>query len=121
LKRSLLSFSVSGVGPNGVASAKLRLYCVDSSTFGGEIRSVAGSWTETGATWNNSPTFGTSTISSVRSVAVGRWYEFDVTSLVTGNGDVSIGIVSSNSNGAAYSSREGTAAQRPQLVVTPRP
>jgi len=121
VKRSLLKFAVSGVGPNGVASAKLRLYCVNPSSFGGEVRSINGSWTETGVTWNNSPTFGASTISSLGSVVVGQWYEFDVTSLVTGNGDVSIGMLSANSNGADYTSREGTAAQRPQLVVTPRP
>jgi hypothetical protein len=120
-KRSLLRFSVSGVGPNGVASAKLRLYCVDPSGFGGEIRSITGSWTETGVTWNTSPTFGTSTIRSIGSVVAGQWYEFDVSQMVTGNGDVSIGMLSTNSNGADYTSREGTVGQRPQLVVTPRP
>ena len=120
-KRSLLKFSVSGVGVNGVAGAKLRLYCVDPSSFGGEIRSITGSWTETGVTWDTSPAFGTSTISSLGSVVVGQWYEFDVTPLVTGNGDVTIGMLSANANGADYTSREGTAAQRPQLVVTPRP
>jgi hypothetical protein len=121
VKRSLLRFTVAGVGTNGVASAKLRLYCVDPSSFGGEIRSVTGTWSETGVTWNTSPTFGASTISSVGSVVVGQWYEFNVSPLVTGNGDVTIGMLSTNTNGADYTSREGVAAQRPQLVVTPAP
>jgi hypothetical protein len=121
VKRSLLRFMVAGVGTNGVASAKLRLYCVDPSSFGGEIRSVTGTWSETGVTWNTSPTFGASTISSVGSVVVGQWYEFNVSPLVTGNGDVTIGMLSTNTNGADYTSREGVAAQRPQLVVTPAP
>ena len=121
VKRSLLRFTVAGIGTHGVASAKLRLYCVDPSSFGGEIRSVTGTWSETGVTWNTSPAFGASTISSLGSVVVGQWYEFNVTQLVTGNGDVTIGMLSSNTNGADFTSREGVAAQRPQLVVTPAP
>jgi hypothetical protein len=121
VKRSLLRFTVAGVGTNGVAAAKLRLYCVDPSTFGGEIRSVTGTWSETAVTWNTSPTFGASAVSSVGSVVAGQWYEFNVTPLVTGNGDVTIGMLSTNTNGADYTSREGVAAQRPQLVVTPAP
>jgi chitodextrinase len=117
VKRALLQFSVSGVS-GGVANAKLRLYCVDPSSSGGSVQSVTGSWSEATVTWNTSPTFG-STISSVGSVSTGQWYEFDVTPLVGGNGTVSIGIVSSSSNGADYSSREGTLAQRPQLVIMP--
>jgi hypothetical protein len=121
VKRSLLRFTVAGIGSHGVASATLRLYCVDPSTFAGEIRSVTGTWSETGVTWNTSPVFGASTISSLGSVVVGQWYEFNVTPLVTGNGDITIGMLSTNSNGADYTSREGVAAQRPQLVVTPAP
>jgi hypothetical protein len=121
VKRSLLRFTVAGVGTHGVAAAKLRLYCVDPSSFGGEIRSVTGTWSETAVTWNTSPTFGASAVSSVGSVVAGQWYEFNVTPLVTGNGDVTIGMLSTNTNGADYTSREGVAAQRPQLVVTPAP
>ncbi len=121
VKRSLLRFTVAGIGTHGVASAKLRLYCVDPSSFGGEIRSVTGTWSETAVTWNTSPAFGASTISSLGSVVVGQWYEFNVTQLVAGNGDVTIGMLSTNTNGADYTSREGVAAQRPQLVVTPAP
>jgi len=120
VKRGLLEFSVSGAA-GGVASAKLRLYCVDPSSVGGSVRSVSGSWTESGVTWNTSPTFGSTSISSLGSVSAGQWYEFDVTPLVAGNGTVSIGLVSSFSNGADYTSREGSLAQRPQLVVTPTP
>jgi chitodextrinase len=121
VKRSLLRFTVAGVGTHGVASAKLRLYCVDPSSFGGEIRSVTGTWSETTVTWSTSPAFGASAVSSVGSVVAGQWYEFNVSPLVTGNGDVTIGLLSTNTNGADYTSREGVAAQRPQLVVTPAP
>jgi Calcineurin-like phosphoesterase len=120
-ERGLLRFAVSGVGTGGVASAKLRLYCTNPSASGGSIRSLTGSWSESTVTWNASPVFGSTTISSRGSVANGRWYEFDVTPLVTGNGTVDIGMVSTSADGVTYVSREGTVAQRPQLVVTPNP
>jgi hypothetical protein len=109
------------VGPNGVASAKLRLYVSNPSVSGGEIRSVTGSWSESTVNWNTSPVFGTTTIASLGSVQSGRWYELNVTSLITGNGDFSLGIVSGNADSASYVSREGTSTQRPQLVVTSNP
>ena len=120
VKRALMEFTVTGLA-GGVGNAKLRLYCVDSSTSGGEIQAVSGSWTESGVTWNTSPTFSGTPVTSLGSVSSGQWYELDVTPLVTGNGTVTIGMVSTSSNGADYTSREGSASQRPQLVVTPAP
>jgi hypothetical protein len=117
----MFRFSVSGVGTSGVASAKLRVYCSNPSASGGSTRALTGSWSESTVTWNTSPTFGSTTISSQGSVSSGRWYEFDVTPLVTGNGTVEVGIVSSISDGVTYVSREGTTTQRPQLVVTTNP
>jgi acid phosphatase type 7 len=117
--RSLFSFSVSGVGTSGVASAKLRVYATEGSTSGGGVRSVTGSWSESSVTWGTSPTFGSTNVSTHGAVTAGQWIEYDVTSLVKGNGTVSMGIVSGNGDGASYVSREGTTSQRPQLVVTP--
>ncbi len=121
VEQSLLRFTVAGLGTGGVASAKLRLYCTNPSGVGGEIRSVTGSWSETGVTWATSPAFGTSAAGSIGRVAAGSWYEVDVTSLVNGNGDITLGLVSSATDGADYVSREGLSSQRPQLVVTPQP
>lgn len=118
IKRSLMQFTVSGLS-GGVGSAKLRLYCVDKSSSGGGVRSVTGAWSESSVTWNTSPTFGTTALASLGAVAVGQWYELDVTSLITGNGTYTIGLLSSSSDGADYVSREGNAGQQPQLVVTP--
>lgn len=118
VKRSFYNFSVTGLN-GGVSRAVLRLFCVDSSNSGGDVRAVAGPWNESDVTWNTGPTIGSSNVSSQGSVSSGQWYEFDVTSLVTGNGPVNIGLISSSSNGADYVSREGGPTQRPQLVVTP--
>jgi acid phosphatase type 7 len=119
VKWGLFRFSVTGVQGRTVHAAKLRLYCTDASTAGGQVRAVADTtWGESSVTWNTKPAFGSSTVSSLPAVSAGSWYEVDVTSLVSGDGLVSIGLVGGSSNGADYSSREGTAGRAPQLVLT---
>jgi chitodextrinase len=51
-------------------------------------------------------------------VAVGTWYEVNVSQLVTGDGTFSLDATSTSSDGADYTSKEGAADSRPQLVVT---
>ena len=105
-------------GSKTVTNATLRLYCVNSSPMGGEFRSVSTSdWTEGTVTWNNAPSFG-STASTLGSVSSGNWYTVNVTSLVGGDGTFSIGVTSTNSDGADYTSAEGTGGFAPQLIVT---
>ena len=48
----------------------------------------------------------------------GNWYEVDVTPLVTGDGAVTLRATSTSSDGADYTSKEGTIGFAPQLVVT---
>jgi hypothetical protein len=66
--------------------------------------------------WNNRPPADAAAIATLGTVASGTTYEVDVTSLVTGDGTFTIGVDSSSSNGADFSSREG--AVPPELVVT---
>jgi hypothetical protein len=118
VKHMFLKFSVSGVGGGTVVSAKLRLYCVDPSPFGGEFHRVANtSWSESTLTWQTAPGADTALLGSLGAVSSGKWYEVDVTPLVTGDGTVGIEGLSTSTDGAAYSSKEGAAANAPQLVV----
>jgi len=55
-------------------------------------------------------------LASLGAVSVNTWYEVDVTSLVTGDGTYSLRISSTSTNGADYSSKEGT--NPPELVLT---
>ena len=56
IKNALLKFNVAGVGTQTVLSAKLRLYCIDPSPFGGEFHRVTNtSWSEETVTWNTAP------------------------------------------------------------------
>jgi hypothetical protein len=104
------------VGSRRVTGAKLQLYCVDPATVGGDFHRVADStWTEGTITWNTAPLGDAATIASLGVVATGSWYEVDLSSLITGDGTYSLEVTSPSTNGADYSSKEGSNA--PQLVL----
>ena len=113
--RSYLKFNVSGL-TGAATAAKLRLFVTDESPDGGSAYKVANTWTETGLTWANAPALGASSLGGAGATANGTWAEFDVTSAVTGNGEVSFALATTSSNSSYYTSREG-ATNKPQLVV----
>jgi len=118
VRNMLLKFTVSGVGTNTILSAKLRLYCVDGSPFGGEFHRMADTtWNESTVNWNTVPPADANILATLGTVAAGNWYEVDVTSLITGDGTYSLKAISSSTDGAYYSTKEGTAGFAPQLVV----
>jgi hypothetical protein len=122
VRNMLLKFDVSGIGTQTIVSAKLRLYCVNGSLFGGEFHKVSDtSWDESAVTWNNAPAADAGSLASLGSVLSGRWYEVDVTSLITGDGTFSLSVNSTSNDGAYYSSREGAADLRPQLIILANP
>ena len=116
--RTYLRFNVTGLAGT-VTSARIRLRCTDASPNGGTAYPTSGAWDEATTSWSTAPSATGGALGSVGSVAVGAWVEFDVTSLVTGNGQVDVLIADGDTNSAYYSSREGTAA--PQLFVTTAP
>jgi calcineurin-like phosphoesterase family protein/fibronectin type III domain protein len=118
IRNMLLKFTVSGIGNKSIVSVKLRLYCVDGSPFGGEFHRVADTtWSEGSVNWNTAPSADTGILRSLSSVSANTWYEVDVTSLVSGDGTYSLKVVSTNSDGAYYSTREGMAGFAPQLII----
>ena len=119
VKNILLKFPVAGIGTRPVVNAKLRLYDVDPSPAGGEFRRVAdSSWSEQTVTWATAPAAETTILATLGRVVAGNWYEVDVTPLVTGDGVVTLRVTSTSSDGADYTSKEGTTGFAPQLVVT---
>jgi Bacterial Ig domain/Glycosyl hydrolase family 99/Calcineurin-like phosphoesterase len=118
-KDFLLRFTVSGVGAETLSSAKLRLYNVDPSSFGGAFYRVAdNTWTEGTVTWNSAPAADATPLDSLSAVVANTWYEVDLTSLITGDGTYSLRVTSTSSNGADYTSKEGAVGFRPELIVT---
>jgi glycoprotein endo-alpha-1,2-mannosidase len=116
-QQALLRFDVSGVGGNPVTSAKLRLWVTNGSGSGGEIHKLTGPFDETATTWNTKPALDPAVIGRLGKVTAGAWVETDVTSAVTGDGSVNLGLVSSSTDGAWYASRE-SGAHAPQLELT---
>jgi hypothetical protein len=124
INSSLLQFSVSGTSACTVQSAKLRLTVgsstSDNSAFGGDVYGVSdNTWSESTVTWNNQPVAGTTRVASFPAgVALDTTYTVNVTSLVKGDGPVSLKVSTTSSDAARYWSKEGsTAAQAPQLQV----
>jgi hypothetical protein len=110
---SYLKFAVSGVGT--VTSAKLKVYS-DNVNMGVDVyASASNSWSESSIIWNTAPG---STGSSVDFIDVTTgWVEFDVTSLITGNGTFSLILKGNGTNGSRdFSSSEGNNA--PVLTIT---
>jgi 3-phytase len=114
--QTYLRFAIKDVsGP--VQSAKLRVYAYNGSPNGPALYATSdNNWSETEITWNNRPRR-TSEVGVIddRS-AVNGWMEYDVTSIVTGDGIYSFVFVPASENGVDIYSREGEFP--PQLVLT---
>jgi len=94
------------------------VFVTDASSSGGSIYLITNnSWTERGITWNNAPAISGTALSSVGTAALGTWVEFDLRSVITGNGTYSFAISGGNSDAVRYGSRES--ANDPVLVLTP--
>jgi hypothetical protein len=122
---ALFKFAVTGTAGCTVTSARLRLTVgstnKDQSAYGGDVYGVADTgWSESTVTWATRPAADTTKVGSISSsVALNGTYTVDVTSLVKGDGLVSMQVSSANSDGARYWSKDGsTATQVPQLQVT---
>ncbi|MFN8440360.1 MAG: DNRLRE domain-containing protein [Caldilineaceae bacterium] len=119
---SYLRFVVSGV-TGVVQSAKIRLYVVDASPSAGSVYTASNNylstttpWVETGMNWNNAPTIGGAALSTVAAANLNTWVEFDVTTLVKGNGTYNLAIRNNSTNPVYYNSKEAT-SNRPTLVL----
>jgi hypothetical protein len=111
---SYLRFDVAGVGP--VSKATLRLFVKDRSTDGPSLYPVASAWSETGITWKNQPPRTGGQLADVGAVKTGRWVEYDVSPVVTGDGQWSFELAGDSSDAASFKSSEA-ASERPQLIL----
>ncbi len=113
---SFLRFTVTGV-TGTIQSARLRLYVTnDGSQNGPAVYATDSSWAESTITWNNRPTHTGEAADNKDEIPPDAWMEYDVTSLVKGNGTYSFVLAADSSDGVILSSRES--AQPPQLVIT---
>ena len=120
-RQIFMRFDLAAIaGP--VQQAVLRMHVADvadaGSPSGGTVAKVnSTSWSETGVKYSNRPTSWGATVATIGAVTRNTWVEVPVTSAVTVGQSVTIGIRSTNTDGAYYDSRQ-TGANAPQLVVT---
>jgi len=115
IRRAYLRFNVQGLS-GAITRATLRLFSQTSSSLGYEVRPVSdNTWNELTITYNTAPAFG-NVAGTSGPLATGAWSTVNVTSLVSGNGLISLVLTTSDTNTLILASREaGTNA--PQLVV----
>jgi acid phosphatase type 7 len=116
---SYFRFSVAGVSGT-VQQATLRLYATTDTTNGPSLYATASNWSESQITWANRPLASTAAIARRAVVTPNTWVDYDVTSLVRGDGTYSMSLHTLSVDGLNYASREAS-ANRPQLVVTTAP
>jgi len=115
---SYLRFTVIGI-TGEVQQAILRVFAITDSVDGPEVYVTSNGWEERGTngiTWSTRPPHDAEPIDSADVVLRETWIEFDVTSVVQGNGTYSFVIASDSEDGLTLSSRMGDAP--PELVVT---
>lgn len=120
-RQAFLQFDLSDVA-NTVVEARLRLHVSDTanaaSPDGGQVAAVTpSSWSEATLTYGDRPITWGPTVAEIGAVTANTWVEVSVTPAVTPGGVVTLGIRSSNTDGATYDSREA-GANAPQLVLT---
>ena len=116
---SYLRFQVSGIAGE-IRSAKLRLTASTNGTVDGPgVHSVSGDWSESAITWATKPGRGTDPVSDSGAIAANAKVEWDVTSLVDGDGQLDLALASTSTDGVEFLSKEATnAAKKPVLEVT---
>src|SRR5947209_17014532 len=113
---SYVRFSPAGL-VGTVTSARLRLWVVDASVDGPALYPTDPGWTETGITWATKPGRTEPVVADLGAVTARTRVEYDVTSLVHGDGPHSFVVAGQSGDRSDFASREA-AANRPELVVT---
>ena len=112
---SYLRFNVAGV-PGTIQNATLRLFSTTNTNNGPTVQGTNTNWFESGITWSNRPPATSGIVDNAGVIGTGVWTDFNVTSLVNGNGTFSFLLRAESTNGISFSSREGS--NPPQLVLT---
>jgi parallel beta-helix repeat protein len=120
-RSTYLRFTVSGV-TGIVQSAKLRIRTRSTAFPSSRVYYIGtNTWVESGTggiTWNNAPLDALLTY-PIGALAANVWHDIDVSSIVTGNGTYTLGLVAADQPGLAFWSRESS--NPPRLVVTSPP
>ena len=114
-EQSYIRFNVSGVS-GSIVNAKIRLWVTNGSSNGPSLYLTSNTWAENTITWNNKPAATSGAVANVGNIPASAWAEFDVTSIVTGNGSYDFVLIADSTDGASFNSREGSS--KPELVLS---
>ncbi len=119
---SYLRFTVSGI-TGSIQGATLRLKAGSNATIDGPaVFTSSGAWTETGIKWSNKPAHDATLIGDAAKIAANATVDYNVKSVVSGNGTFTFVLVGTSDDGVDFASREnGTSSKRPRLVITTSP
>ncbi|BBO92176.1 DNRLRE domain-containing protein [Desulfosarcina ovata] len=129
-ERIWVKFDLEGQLPDGatITSAKLLLYCWRSdgpTTIAATAHAATDGWTETGITWDDQPSFTTTSLDS-QTLTAGdedRWFTWDITSHVqteyAGDGIVSV-VVKANPEDQSSASSYGFDGKEYSSSIAPR-
>jgi chitodextrinase len=113
-----LRFNVTGVS-RPLRSAKLRLRTATDTADGPAVYATGWTDLETALTWGNRPARTSAAVDDKGRIGASTWVEYDVTSLVAGDGVHSFVLATGSSDGIDFRSREySDATRRPELVLT---
>ena len=116
LVRSYLRFDVNGIGSSNVIKVTLRIYANSGSSNGVTVDKVAdNNWQENEINYDNAPAPGNQ-IGSSNGFPAKSWVSIDVTSLLSGDGTVSLTVLGIDQQAINLASREDN-DQKPQLLV----
>ena len=119
IMRSYLRFNLQGI--NGtVQRVTLRIYANSASSSGYDIGNVTdNTWAESTINYNNAPAIGSS-VGTSGAFGAGVWTTVDVTSLVTGNGTLNLGLYTTSATAISFNSQQSS-INGPQLIVETGP
>ncbi|MDQ1566851.1 MAG: acid phosphatase type 7, partial [Actinomycetota bacterium] len=102
---SYLHFTLGGV-TGSVTSARLRLRVVNASVNGPAVYPTDPGWTEAGITWATKPAPTGPAAADAGALSANTWVEYDVTSLVHGDGPYAFVLIGTSNDGSDFASRE---------------
>ena len=115
LQTSYLRFQVNGV-TSTVLSAKLRLFVTNGTCCGPPVVLAGNGWTELGITWNTQPAAISGPVDDKGVIAFPAWIDYNVTTLVGGDGTYTFTFTPQSSDAVDFNSRE-SATNQPLLVI----
>jgi hypothetical protein len=105
-QETYLKFSLAGISGT-IESAKLHVYdSNDASNNGPEVYLAGNAWTESAITWANRPARIAGPSDNKVAIPKETWVEYDVSSLVAGNGDITLVLAGDSTDGANFASKE---------------